>query len=87
MGIFRLFRPNVMKMEEKKILKVRIRGQATCYGEGTYAAAEFNNRYGDGFYVKLWDVQGVLYTIIVYSSSGKKEISSAKNLKINVKLE
>ena len=42
-------------------IKVRIRGQGTCCGEGTYAAAEFNNRYGDGFYVKLWDiyVQGV----------------------------
>ena len=42
-------------------IKVRIRGQGTAQGEGNYAASEFNNRYGDGFYVKLWDiyVQGV----------------------------
>ncbi|MCK4649295.1 hypothetical protein KAT51_07210 [bacterium] len=37
-------------------IKVRFRGQGTCCGEETYAAAEFNDRYGDGFYVKLRDI-------------------------------
>jgi len=35
---------------------VRFRGEASAVGEGNYAAIEFNNRYGGGYYVEVIEI-------------------------------